>query len=89
MKITKHQAQGFLDSLFPCGDMAYLATHTRSFFEGMLGEVPQFLRHAMHPSDVERDRAFADSLRQIADHIEKGNVPENLGNPDDAQERGA
>jgi len=71
--ITKEHANGFLQSLFPCGEYCSLANHTRSFLEGMIGRVPNGLRVGdTSVSDTDSAKKLANALRQLADHIEKG-----------------
>jgi len=66
MDITKEHAQAFLDSLWPCGDNAHLANHTRSYLSGLIGVVPTILPNSY---SAEYCKRLADALIGIAEHL--------------------
>lgn len=71
--VTKEHAKAFLRSLWPCGEMTHLSNHTRSFLEGLCGEVPQCLRYnddSKH--DTEKAVRLSGVLHALADYIEQG-----------------
>ncbi|PJR90008.1 hypothetical protein CN878_20240 [Ochrobactrum sp. 695/2009] len=70
MKLTREQAQAFVDTLFPCGDDAYLYSPTRTYFAALIGDVPNSRPYRDDDPNQEKLRQMADILRQIADHIE-------------------
>jgi hypothetical protein len=73
--VTHTQAQKFLESLYPCGEMTHLSNHTRSFFEGLIGEVPRGLRYNnFSHADITNAENMAFALRELANRIEEGFV---------------
>lgn len=70
MKVNRDQAAAFLASLYPNGEQCYLSNHTRSYFSGLIGQVPANLPVFAKPS--EEQISLAAALRGIADHLEKG-----------------
>lgn len=74
MPVSRDHAQAFLDSLWPCGDMAHLATHPRSFLAGAIGKVPQNLVSQKWGDDSAKaaSAALVKELRDLADAIERG-----------------
>ena len=68
--ITRDQAKAFLDSLHPIGDMAVLSNHTRTFFEALVGRIPQDMPYRATDMDAAKLRRVAEILRGIAAHIE-------------------
>ena len=65
--MTKEQAQAFLNTLWPSGDNAHLASHTRTYFEALMGTVP-FQLDGYGQADMRAH--FASLLREIADHLQ-------------------
>lgn len=73
MKLSGAHAQAFLDALWPCGDMAHLATYTRSFLAGSIGSVPKSLVGKYSPEDEKAaSAALVAHLRDLADALERG-----------------
>ena len=73
LTLSKDQANAFLRSLWPEGDMSFLSNHARTFFEALIGDVP---RPQIIPSDdpsPEQVR-LAFVLRALADRLENGNA---------------
>jgi len=71
MPITESQAEAFLDSLYPEGHMSNLATHTRSFFAGLLGDVPKHIPRTYDTKETKlASKAMAQALREIARHLD-------------------
>lgn len=74
MPVSRDHAQAFLDSLWPCGDMAHLATHPRTFLSGAIGKVPQSLVSQKWGDEDSKaaSAALVTELRELADAIERG-----------------
>ena len=64
--MSEQQLRGFLDSLWPCGEHAHLANHTRTYLSAIIGTVPQAPRH-------ENGKHLASVLRDLADAIDRCN----------------
>lgn len=69
-KLTREQAQAFIDSLFPAGEHCWLHNPTRTYFSALIGDVPNL--HPYRDDDPQQAKLgqLAGILRQIADHIE-------------------
>lgn len=71
--ITQEHADAFLRSLWPCGEMNHLSSHTRSFLEGLCGEVPKNLRYNnLSEYDTEIANKLSGVLYALADYIAQG-----------------
>lgn len=70
MKLTREQAQAFIDSLFPAGEHCWLNNPTRTYFSALIGDVPNSRPYRDDDPNQEKLRQLAGLLRQIADHIE-------------------
>ncbi len=69
-KLTREQAQAFVDSLFPNGEHCYLHNPTRTYFSALIGDVPNSRPYLDNDPNQEKLRRMASLLREIADHIE-------------------
>jgi hypothetical protein len=69
-KLTREQAQAFIDSLFPNGEYCHLHNPTRTYFSALIGDVPCSRPYSDHDPNQEKLRQMASLLREIADHIE-------------------
>ena len=69
--ISKEQAQAFIDTLWPCSEYTHLSSHSRTYFEALLGKCPCSL-HSYTDEQRSALKIFASILRQIADHIDGG-----------------
>lgn len=78
-KLTREQAQAFLDSLFPAGEHCWLHNPTRTYFSALMGIVPNTLPYMGNNSNLAKCCQLADLLRQIADQIEVSD--ETAGRP--------
>ncbi|WP_010660256.1 hypothetical protein [Brucella anthropi] len=70
MKLTREQAQAFVDSLFPAGEHCWLNNPTRTYFSALIGDVPSSRPYLDSDPNQEKLRQMASLLREIADHIE-------------------
>lgn len=70
MKLTREQAQAFVDSLFPAGEYCHLHNPTRTYFSALIGDVPSSRPYLDSDPNQEKLRQMASLLREIADHIE-------------------
>lgn len=70
MKLTREQAQAFIDSLFPAGEHCWLNNPTRTYFSALIGDVPNSRPYLDSDPNQEKFRQMASILRAIADHIE-------------------
>ena len=67
--VSRTQAQAFLNSLWPpAGEFCHLHSHTRTYFEALLGTVP----NTIGVSDGLPE--LAQLLRAIADQLDAGGV---------------
>lgn len=69
-KLTREQAQAFIDSLFPAGEFCYLNNPTRTYFSALIGDVPNSRPYRDDDPQQAKLCQLAGILRQIADHIE-------------------
>ena len=69
-KLTREQAQAFIDSLFPAGEHCWLHNPTRTYFSALIGDIPHSRPYLDSDPNQETLRRLAELLRQIADHIE-------------------
>lgn len=69
-KLTREQAQAFIDSLFPAGEHYWLHNPTRTYFSALIGDVPNTRPYRDDDPQQAKLCQLADILRQIADHIE-------------------
>lgn len=69
-KLTREQAQAFIDSLFPTGEYCVLHNPTRTYFSALIGDVPNTRPYRDDDPNQDKLRQLASILRQIADHIE-------------------
>lgn len=82
MKLSREQAQAFIDSLFPAGEYCYLHNPTRTYFSALIGDVPSSRPYLDSDPNQVRLRELADILRQIASHIEvSGESAEKVASP--------
>lgn len=70
MRLTREQAQAFIDSLFPAGEYCWLNNPTRTYFSALIGDVPNSRPYLDTDPNQEKLRLMAALLREIADHIE-------------------
>ena len=70
MKLTREQAQAFIDSLFPNGEYCHLHNPTRTYFSALIGDVPSSRPYLDSDPNQEKLRQMAGILREIANHIE-------------------
>lgn len=69
-KLTREQAQAFIDSLFPAGEHCWLHNPTRTYFSALIGDVPNSRPYRDDDPNQAKLCQLAAILRQIADHIE-------------------
>jgi len=69
-KMTREQAQAFIDSLFPAGEHCWLNNPTRTYFSALIGDVPNSRPYLDSDPNQAKLCRLAAILRQIADHIE-------------------
>ncbi len=69
-KLTREQAQAFVDSLFPNGEYCHLHNPTRTYFSALIGDVPNSRPYLDSDPNQEKLCQMASLLREIADHIE-------------------
>lgn len=69
-KLTREQAQAFIDSLFPAGEHCWLHNPTRTYFSALIGDVPNSRPYLENDPNQAKLCQLADLLRQIANHIE-------------------
>lgn len=69
-KLTREQAQAFIDSLFPAGEHCWLDNPTRTYFSALIGDVPNSRPYRDSDPNQKKLCQLANILRQIADHIE-------------------
>jgi len=69
-KLTREQAQAFIDSLFPAGEHCWLHNPTRTYFSALIGDVPNSRPYRDDDPQQAKLCQLAGILRQIADHIE-------------------
>lgn len=78
MKLSREQAEAFLETLWPCGHMAHLDNPTRTFFAALMGSkrVPQgIFPPGFGQEDARKDQEqLADILRQIAAHLDNSDA---------------
>jgi len=61
--VSRTQAQAFLNSLWPAGEFCHLHSHTRTYFEALLGTVPDTIEVSDGlPELAQLLRAIADQL---------------------------
>lgn len=68
MTIDRAQAGAFIGTLRPNGEHCYLASHTMTYFQALIGVVPD----GVPAYEVfEEHRRMAQVLREIAYHLER------------------
>lgn len=70
MKLTREQAQAFVDSLFPRGEYCHLHNPTRTYFSALIGDVPSSRPYLDSDPNQSKLVQMAAILREIASHIE-------------------
>lgn len=70
MQISREQAEAFLRSLWPEGSMNYIHNPTRTYFDALLGTVPQAIAWTENEATAAACHRLADTLRSIASHID-------------------